>query len=381
MSRRAWMVAVIVVIVGLVWTAASLGVFSTPADLERAAESLDAGVLDKPPFEPGLPDGGVSDAGLEQPDAGEHSLAISGHAKASLHDFSMNDKQGRNVLKAKIVKGSMNLSTLKKGIYEMRTAVAKGVEITLYRDASGQVSIVHALQASPSAVQRGLHMPPAKKDGEDPWLLDIGAVTVEDATLTLGFTDKPVVFHIDSAKVIVRRGGGDPGPVIYLEEVQGVMTKPKPLPKPVRIAWANGIVQLAEEPLVRLAARACVGGDEVRVRAIVPKRKEAVDLTVDTQGLVGALARMGLKIAARKKSDKMHYQHGPVKIDGGPDCKDAEFAPDETEPVADGKEASPKRPAAAAAEHPSEPPERTETKHEERKEEREERREERHEKH
>ena len=105
--------------------------------------------------------------------------------------------------------------------------------------------------------------------------------------------------------------------------------KPKPLPNPVRIAWANGLVDLNGKPLVHLAARTCIRKSELRIDAIVEARKQPVHLKGDSAGMGGALGRMGIKIAARRKSDKLSYEHAAVHINGGPGCKDAELTPSE----------------------------------------------------
>jgi hypothetical protein len=117
--------------------------------------------------------------------------------------------------------------------------------------------------------------------------LEVGPIEVEDALLTLGFTKKPVVFQVDRAKVTVRRRKADAGPVIYIEEVEGHMLKPSPLPKPV--------VRLVGKPLV--------------------------ELTVDSAGIAGAFARAGLRIAGHVKRDQMRYKRGAVKVEGGPACR------------------------------------------------------------
>ncbi|MGB5702267.1 MAG: hypothetical protein WBM48_05595 [Polyangiales bacterium] len=125
--------------------------------------------------------------------------------------------------------------------------------------------------------------------------MEVGPIEVEDALLTLGFTKKPVVFQVDRAKVTVRRRKADAGPVIYIEEVEGHMLKPSPLPKPVPIAWANAVVRLVGKPLV--------------------------ELTVDSAGIAGAFARAGLRIAGHVKRDQMRYKRGAVKVEGGPACR------------------------------------------------------------
>jgi hypothetical protein len=120
----------------------------------------------------------------------------------------------------------------------------------------------------------------------------------------------------------VRQGPKDEKPRIYFDRIEGALVEPSPLPRPIRIAHAKGLVRLAGKPLVELAARACVGNSELRIHALVPRKHTAVRITGDSAGLGGALGRMGLKIAGKKKVDKLVYQQGPVKLEGGPGCKD-----------------------------------------------------------
>ena len=334
---------------GLLALAATLGVFDAPSALEERAESIDGGVLDEPPFVPAATEGSVeasSDApseerGIEHDDRGGRSLDLSGRATISLRDFAMRDKEGRNVLRVRNMTGHFDIDALKHGTYRMSRGVAEGVEVTLYRDQTGRVSIVHALSESPPTVRQGLHLPPTEEPAEGPWRIEIGPVQVRDAILNLGFTEKPVVFHVESVRVSVRQELEDVGPMIYIEDVHGEMLEPKPLPKPVRIAYAKGLVRLTEEPLVDLVARTCIGRDELRAHAVVPARKQAVDLTVDSAGIAGALGRLGLWVAGRREPGKLHYHHGPVKIDGGPVCRSRQV-PRETR-VEERKEAHEKR--------------------------------------
>lgn len=330
MGRRGWLIAVAVGLVGVVlFSAKELGVFRTADDLDRAAEGVDPGVLGEPPFV-APEEEGADESGGQKKEKGEHSLALSGRATVILHDFAMNDKQGREVLRVQRMEGHVDVSALRRGVYRMRKTHVEGIEVTLYRDATGQVSLTHALGQTPAPVRGGLHMPPKKQPDDDPWLLEIGPVEVKDATLTLGFTEKPVQFQVEHAVIRVRRNAEDEGPMVFIEDVHGKMSKPKPLPKPVRIAFANGVVKLVGEPLVDLTARTCIGRDELRAHAVVPARKEAVTMTVDSQGLMGALGRMGLKIASRREREKLHYVHAPVKVEGGPGCKKKDSAKDDS---------------------------------------------------
>ena len=295
-------------VLGLIWTAACFG---SSEDPDPKAAAVDASV----------PDGGVPKAGAKKPQGKRHSLAVSGRGHHSLHNFTMNDKQGREVVRLKKASGSTDVNALQRGAFHVTNAKIEGVELTLYRDEAGQLSLVNALKQQPPTVRHDLMVPPTDKPKKGEWLMEVGPIEVKDATLTIGFTKKPVVFHVDSAKITVQRRPKDAGPVIYIHEVQGHMMKPKPLPKPVRIAWANGLVNLVGKPLVHLAARTCIRKSELRIDAIVEARKEPVHLEGDSAGIGGALGRLGINIAAHVKKDKMSYQHEAVHINGGPGCK------------------------------------------------------------
>ena len=278
-------------------------------------------------------DASAPDAAAKKAPPKRNSLAVSGRGRHSLHDFTMHDKQGREVVRLKSISGTTDVDALKRGEFRVKNAKIEGVELTLYRDDSGKLSLVNALKQQPPTVRHGMMVPPTEEhETEDkkkkvPWLMEVGPIDVRDATLTIGFTKKPVVFHVDSAKITVERKAKDAGPVIYIHEVQGHMLKPKPLPKPVRIAWANGLVNLVGKPLVHLAARTCIRKSELRIDAIVEARKQPVHLIGDSHGIGGALGRLGINIAAHVKKDKMSYEHDAVHIDGGPGCKDPEATP------------------------------------------------------
>ena len=303
----------------------------TAKDADQRTEAVDGAAGDDSSaaseVDGSVPEGGVPNAGAKKAHGQRPSLAVSGWARHSLHNFTMNDKQGRNVLKAKKIAGTSDVNALKRGKFHVKNATMEGVEITLYRDEAGALSLVSAVKQQPPTVRQGMNVPPTKKPEKAPWQMQIGPIDVKDATLTIGFTKKPVIFHVDSAKITVQRRAEDAGPVIYIHEVQGHMMKPKPLPKPVRIAWANGLVNLVGEPLVHLAARTCIRKSELRIDAIVEARKQPVHLLGDSEGIGGALGRMGINIAAHVKKDKMKYEHEAVHINGGPGCKDAQVPP------------------------------------------------------
>ncbi len=323
MSRGAWVAASIFVValLTLTWVAYQFGVFASSGALDRDAEALDGGVLDEWPFEDTDLDASVpDDAG---PDAGARPSAghFDGKAGVGLKNFSMKDHQGREVLRIQRLRGFVDLSALRKGTYRVYDASARGIHLTLYRTKSGKISIADALREPPASAKAELEVPSTPVDGNGRWLVEIGPVQVQDATLTLGFTKKPVTFRVDSAVVTVRRRPQDESPMIYLQDVVGVMLEPKPLPKPVRIAYAKGVVRLAGAPMGEISARTCLAQDELRVHAVVPARKKPVTLTVDSSGLAGALGRMGVKIASRRNPDKLHFLQGPVKLDEGARCK------------------------------------------------------------
>ncbi len=90
---------------------------------------------------------------------------------------------------------------------------------------------------------------------------------------TLGFTENPVQFLIGHAKVMMRRTAEDESPKIYLRDVRGEMLKPNPLPRPVRVAHASGLVRMVGKPMVGLTVRTCIGANELRAHAVVPAPK------------------------------------------------------------------------------------------------------------
>lgn len=387
MSRRAWVIvgAIGVLLLILVWGGSRFGVFDDPADLDTRAEALDAGVPEGWPFDTtadaSVPDSGAPDGGADEAPGDNVFAAIGGTATVGLRNFTMRDKQGRQVLRIKNLSGELDLDELQRGVYRVTDASIKGAEIRLYRNKSGGLSISTALRDEPRPVKRALYVPPEEEPKGEDWIIDVGPVSIRDSILTLGFTANPVRFYIESATAIVRRTAEDEAPKIYLHEVRGKMLEPDPLPKPVRIAQASGVVRLEGAPMVELTARTCIGNDELRVNAIVPARKKPVQLTVDSSGIGGALGRMGLKIAANRKDEKLRYQQGPVTIEGGPGCeyergdrRELKAENDEEKP----KDSSDKPQKASQKPERGEPhEERVEEKRDEKKDERTEKREER----
>ena len=94
---------------------------------------------------------------------------------------------------------------------------------------------------------------------------------------------------------------------------------PDPLPQPVRIHGGRGVIDLAGHPLVDLRARACIGGDELRVHIEVPERQGPVHLRVDADGFSARSARVALNLASRAK-ERLDVSSGPVEVTEPFDC-------------------------------------------------------------
>ena len=74
----------------------------------------------------------------------------------------------------------------------------EGVELTLYRDKTGKISIASTFRGpEPEAPPR--ESPEEPPEG-DAWLIGAGPITLKDIILTLGFTANPVRFRIDKVR-------------------------------------------------------------------------------------------------------------------------------------------------------------------------------------
>lgn len=347
--------AIVLTILILAWLAFREGLFSSPDALDEQAAALDGGVLDQWPFvdaslddagapdagqpDAGAPDAGQLDAGVPgagqpdagapdagQPDAGSAadaapktpSLGLDGMVRVSLNKLAIRDKQRRDVLRVKRVRASMKLRDMQRGIMRVPQGHIEGADITLYRDGTGKISLANAFRTSSAAVVLE-ELPDEPPDG-GAWLIEAGPITLKDVRLTLGFTATPVQFRIDRGTMRVRRGQNDSGPVIYFDQIEGAMLQPQPLPRPVRIAFAKGVVRLKGRPMVEMVARTCLGISELRVRAVVPARKQPVELTGNSIGVSALLGRIVLEVVGAFKSDKINYDWGVVKIGGGRSC-------------------------------------------------------------
>lgn len=322
--------AIVLTLIVLAWLAFREGIFDSPEALDQQAEGLDGGALEQWPFsdagledagiqDAGVQDGGVQDAGPAEPPAAEGpSLGLGGVARLSANKLSIDDKQKRNVLRARHARASINLRAMRQGTILVPKGHLEGVDITLYRDSTGKISIANSFRG-PEPETPPRESPEEPPEGDN-WLIGAGPVTLKDVILTLGFTANPVRFRIDRGTMLVRRGPTDSGPMIYFDQIEGELLKPHPLPRPIRIAYAKGIVRLKGRPLVEMVARTCMGISELRIRAIVPTRKQPVQLTASSIGVSSLLGRAVLQTVSEMKSDKIDYQWGVVKLKGGRNC-------------------------------------------------------------
>jgi hypothetical protein len=321
--------AIVLTIIVLAWLALREGIFDSPEALDEQAAGLRGGALEQWPFvDGGTEDAGVQDAGAPAglEDAGlagrrvtkRPSLGLDGIARLSASKLSIDDKQKRNVLRARNVRASINLRGMRRGAIRVPKGHLEGVEITLYRDETGKISIANAFRDPQPAASP--QQSPEQSPESRSWLVGAGPITLKDIVLTLGFTANPVQFRVDRGTLRVARGPADAGPMIYFDQIEGAMLKPQPLPTPIRIAYAKGVVRLKGRPLVEMVARTCLGISELRIRAIVPARKQSVQLTATSIGVSSLLGRSVLRTVSRIKPDKIDYQWGVVKLEGGRNC-------------------------------------------------------------
>lgn len=327
--------SVLLTAIVLAWLAFFEGIFDSHEALDEQATAVDGGALEQWPFvDGGVEDAGVRDAGVEDAGPGDAgtldagpggsgdvdrpSLGLGGIARLSASKLSIDDKEKRNVLRARNARAAINLGAMRQGAIRVPRGQLEGVEITLYRDETGKISIANAFGGpQPSD-------PPQEPSEQSPeggdWLIRAGPITLKDVILTLGFTAKPVQFRIDRGTLRVARGSADAGPVIYFEDIEGALLKPRPLPTPIRIAYAKGIVRLKGRPLVEMAARTCLGISELRIGAVVPARKKPVELTATSIGVSSLLGRVVLQGVSQIKPGKIDYKWGVVKLKGGRKC-------------------------------------------------------------
>jgi hypothetical protein len=327
--------SVLLTAIVLAWLAFFEGIFDSHEALDEQAAGLDGGALEQWPFvDGGVEDAGVQDAGVEDAGPGEAgtldagtdggdganrpSLGLGGIARLSASRLSIDDKKGRNVLRARNARAAINLGAMRRGAIRVPRGHLEGVEVTLYRDENGKISIANAFGGPQPTASSQESSEQSPESGS--WVIGAGPIKLKDVILTLGFTAKPLQFRIDRGTLRVARGAADAGPVIYFDDIEGALLKPRPLPKPIRIAYAKGIVRLKGRPLVEMAARTCLGISELRIGAVVPARKQAVELTATSIGVSSLLGRVVLQSVAQIKPGKINYGWGLVKLKGGRKC-------------------------------------------------------------
>ena len=156
--------SVLLTAIVLAWLAFREGIFDSPEALDEQAAAVDGGALEQWPFvDGGVDDAGVQDAGVEDAgpgdagilDAGSDggdganrpSLGLGGIARLSASRLSIDDKKGRNVLRARNARAAINLGAMRQGAIRVPRGHLEGVEVTLYRDENGKISIANALEA------------------------------------------------------------------------------------------------------------------------------------------------------------------------------------------------------------------------------------------
>jgi hypothetical protein len=327
--------SVLLTAIVLAWLAFREGIFDSPEALDEQAAAVDGGAFDQWPFvDGGVEDASVQDAGVEDAGPGDAgtldagpggssdvdrpSLGLGGIARLSASKLSIDDKEKRNVLRARSVRAAINLGAMRRGAIRVPRGRLEGVEITLYRDETGKISIANAFGGPQPSEPPQEPSEPSPESGD--WLIGAGPITLREVILTLGFTATPVQFRIDRGTLRVVRGYADAGPVIYFDDIEGALLKPQVLPRPIRIAYAKGIVRLKGRPLVEMTARTCLGISELRIGAVVPARKKPVELTATSIGVSSLLGRVVLQSVAQIKPDKINYGWGLVKLKGGRKC-------------------------------------------------------------
>jgi hypothetical protein len=254
---------------------------------------------------------------LPQPSAAPKSARdpktpqLEGKARTVIGDFSIEDLEGHQVLSAKEIVVGFDLEALGSHTIHMSSGHARGVALLLRRGKSGRVSLAEAL---------GKRDAGGAKSGN---ALEIGPLQITDTRMTVAVGERPVVFQIDRAVVQVQKKQGESAPRVFLSEIYGYMADPDPLPQPVRIRGGRGVIDLAGHPLVDLRARACIGGDELRVHIEIPERQGPVHLRVDAVGFSARTARMVLSMVSRSK-ERLDVASGAVEVSEAYDCTRAE---------------------------------------------------------
>jgi hypothetical protein len=233
---------------------------------------------------------------------------LSGDVFTTIKKFSLEDPEGNTVLKAAEIGGFLDLDSFgDKNVVRMPRGRAKDVEVLLRRGPSGRVSLSEAFRGNSEP-----HTPKQEKGGTP---LQIGPLQVTNVKMTVAMGKSPIVIHIDRATVRIQRKVSDLAPRVFLSNVHGNLLSPDPLPQPIAIEGAEGVIDLAGDPLVDLRARVCIGDSEMRVRIEMPERNEQVRMTMDAHGAMATTASAALNVVSMFKSDKLAVGNGSVKVE------------------------------------------------------------------
>jgi len=238
---------------------------------------------------------------------------VSGNLFATIKTFTLEDPEGNTVLRVAELGGFVDLDAMGDSeLVHMPRGHARDVELLLRRGPSGRVSLSEAFRGNSEP-----HEPKLKRGGT---ALQIGPLQVKNVKLTVAMGKSPVVIHIDHAVVRVQRKRSDLAPRVFLAEVHGNLVSPDPLHQPIAIEGAEGVIDLAGDPLVDMRARVCIGDSEMRIRIEMPERHTQVRMTVDAHGALAGSALMALNVVSMFKADKLGVTSGSVSVDEPFDC-------------------------------------------------------------
>jgi hypothetical protein len=290
-SHGRWWVAVLCGLGGILIGILAVAIYPMVAQRRAQAAAL-------PAPEPMT---GSSQAGLPK---------LAGDVQTLVRSFALEDLDGNTVLKVDRLTAFVDLDAMRRGLVRMPRGHASHIQVLLRRGKSGRVSLSEAVRATREPPER--HKSPTR--------LDIGPLQIEDVDMTVDMGGTPIVLHVDRARIRIQRNPDDLAPRVFLSHVHGRMVKPQPLPRPISIRGAEGLVKIEGGPLVDLRARACLGNSELRLRIELPERRTRTHMTVDADGPLANAALLALGLVSRIKDDKLAVDYGDVEVAGKADC-------------------------------------------------------------
>ena len=238
---------------------------------------------------------------------------VGGDLFTTIKRFTLEDPEGHTVLSVGEIGAFVDLGAIGKSeLIRMPRGHAHDVELLLRRGPSGRVSLSEAFRGNSEPHE------PTRKRGGTP--LQIGPLQVKNVNMTVAMGKTPVVIHIDRAVVRVQRKLTDLAPRIFLSEVHGHMVRPDPLPLPIAIEGAEGVIDLAGDPLIDIRARVCFDDSEMRIRIQMPERQERAQMIVDAHGPLATSALIALNLVSVFKSEKLSVNSGSVAIEEPFEC-------------------------------------------------------------